>query len=180
MRPTKYISLVKRNGVLFTRFFLAILGLLIFFLPSIPMRGQSADLAAKSQRGSELMQSGRFEVAVPIYQDLVRAVPNNPSLLMNLDSALYMTGQNRKAIPQFEAALKLDPDLLPANLFLGASRLRLGESAKTVAALEKGVQVQPEDPEARQMLAEALSAVERFGPTAEHYRKLTIDADFSV
>ena len=107
MRPTKYISLVKRNGFLFTRFFLAILGLLIFFLPSIPMRGQSADLAAKSHRGSELMQSGRFEVAVPIYQDLVRAVPNNPSLLMNLDSALYMTGQNRKAIPQFEAALKL-------------------------------------------------------------------------
>lgn len=165
---------------LFTRFSLAILGLLIFFLPSIPMRGQSADLAAKPQRGSKLMQAGRFEEAVPIYQDLVRAVPNNPGLLMNLGLALPMAGQNREAISQFEAALKLDPNLLPANLFVGARHLRLGESAKAVAPLEKVVQAQPEDPEARQMLAEGLSAVERFGPTAEHSRKLTIDADFPV
>jgi hypothetical protein len=56
----------------------------------------------------------------------------------------------------------------------------LGESAKAVTPLEKGVQAQQEDPEARQMLAEALSAMERFGPTAEHYRNLIIDADFPV
>jgi Flp pilus assembly protein TadD len=144
------------------------------------MRRQPADLAAKPQRGSELMQAGQFEEAVPIYQDLVRAVPNNPGLLMNLGLALHMAGQNREAIPQLEAALKLDPNLLPANLFLGASHLRLGESAKAVAPLEKGVQAQQEDPEARQMLAEALSAMERFGTAAERYRKLTIDADFPV
>ncbi|MBI1941753.1 MAG: tetratricopeptide repeat protein, partial [Acidobacteria bacterium] len=166
-RRLKYHLLVSRKT------YFVILGFLILSLLSVSSWCQTADLVEKSRRGSELMRAGKFDEAVPIYQDLVRAVPNNPGLLLNLGLALHMAGQNQRAIPQFEAALKLDPNLLPASLFLGASHLRLGEPAKAVPPLQKVVKSQPEDREARQMLAEALFSLERFGAAAEHYRRLT-------
>ena len=36
----------------------------------------------------KLMAAGKFEEAVPAYRDLVRAVPSNPGLIMNLGMAV--------------------------------------------------------------------------------------------
>ena len=67
--------------------------------------GQSEDLVAKSQRAKELMASGKFADAIPLYRELNRAVPNNAGLMLNLGMALHMAGEDRKAIPQLEAAV---------------------------------------------------------------------------
>lgn len=119
------------------------------------------------------MAAGRFEEAVPIYRDLVRAVPDNPGLIMNLGLALHMAGQDRQAIPHFEAALNLEPSLFPANLFLGASYLRLGEPARAIGPLEKAVHSEPGNKDARRLLADALYGVKRFEDATQHYAKLS-------
>src|SRR5713226_8352886 len=81
---------------------------------------QSDDLAVKSQRSMEFMAEGKFVEAIPLYRELNQAVLNNPGLMLNLGMALHMAGDDRESIPQLEAAVKLDPKLAPAWLFLGA------------------------------------------------------------
>ena len=78
---------------------------------------QPDDLARKSQRAKELMAEGKFVQAIPLYRELIQAVPNNPGLMLNLGMALHMAGKEREAIPELEAATKLDPTLAPAWLF---------------------------------------------------------------
>ena len=56
---------------------------------------QSADLAGRSQAAAAAMQKGSFDEAARMYQELVRAVPGDAGLLMNLGMALAMGGNVR-------------------------------------------------------------------------------------
>ncbi len=139
---------------------------------------QPEDLALRAQRGKELMAAGRFAEAAVVYNELVTALPGNPGLLLNLGMAYQMAGEVRQAIPQFQAALKLQPDLLPASLFLGASHMKAGQPALAVAPLRRVVGAQPAHKEARQMLADALLALERFDQAVDHFVRLSsLDPD---
>ena len=89
------------------------------------------------------MASGRFEEAIPIYRQMVKAEPGNPGLLLNLGLAQHMAGHEREAIPTFEAVLKSQPDSLPALISLGSARLALNQPAEAIAPLRKAVNVNP-------------------------------------
>lgn len=129
--------------------------------------------AELSQRGSELMAAGRYAEAVPVYRDLVKAVPGNAGPLLNLGMALHLSGQDGEALAPLEAALKLNPDSAPAALFLGTARLSLGRTAAAVAPLQKAVRLQPENSQARAMLANALVALDRHAEAEPHLRRLS-------
>jgi tetratricopeptide (TPR) repeat protein len=133
---------------------------------------QSEELALKSRRAKELMAAGRYAEAVPIYEELVRAVPGNPGLVLNLGLAEHMAGQHRQSIPHFEAVLKVDPENLPARLSLGAAHLELGEPALAVAPLQKAVAADAGNNQARGMLAQALLSLGRAQEAAANFRKL--------
>jgi len=134
---------------------------------------QSDELALKSRRARDLMAAGQFAEAIPIYEELVRAVPGNPGLLLNLGLAEHMAGQNRKAIPHLEAVWKADPRNLPARLSLGAAYLEMGEPARAVGPLEGVVRDDAANTDARGLLAQALLAVGRAKEAAVHFQKLT-------
>ncbi len=133
---------------------------------------QPDDLAAMSQRAKEFMAEGKFADAVPLYRELNQAVPNNPGLLLNLGMALHMAGDERKSITQLEAAVKLDPKLAPAWLFLGAARLQLGQTPAAVDALKTVLRLQPDHRDALDMLAGALESLGRAVEAAEQYQRL--------
>src|ERR1700682_2287933 len=133
---------------------------------------QSDDLAAKSQRAQEFMAEGKFADAVPLYRELNLAVPNNAGLLLNLGMALHMAGEEHKSIPQLEAAVKLDPKLAPAWLFLAAARLQLGQAPSAIQAVQTVLSLQPDHPGALEILAAALLSLNRAAEAAEQYRKL--------
>ncbi len=134
---------------------------------------QSNDLAVKSQKAKEYMGDGRFADAVPIYEELVKALPANPGLHLNLALALQMSGRLNDAVPEFQRVLKADPANLPALLSLGATHLSLNEPAKAIPYLEKTLTLQPADPNPRGMLANALLSLDRPKDAALHFRKLT-------
>jgi tetratricopeptide (TPR) repeat protein len=134
---------------------------------------QSPDLAEKSHRAKDLMAAQRFEEAVPIYRELVRALPDNPGLVMNLGLALDYSGHKREALEEFEKVLQLEPSNGLALLFLGTTYLDLGEAAKALNPLEKLVSVQPENPDAQQALAETCLALRKFEHAAESFQKLS-------
>ncbi len=134
---------------------------------------QSEELAEQSHRAKELMAQGRFEEAIPIYQHLVKAIPGNPGLILNLGLAEQMAGHARQAVPHFEAVLKVQPESVPALTSLGMAELQLNEPRAAIAPLEKLLRVQPDDQNARGMLAGAYLSLKRAGEAAQQYRKLT-------
>ena len=150
----------------------------LYLLPGsiLPLRSQDSDVGSKSQAGKQLMAEGRYAEAVPVYRQLVEALPGNSGLLLNLGMAIHLSGQDREAIPQFAAASRLQPDLFPAALFLGAANLRLGRNAEAVAPLQKAVRLQPDSRDASSMLAEALVGLERYAEAEPHLRRLTVMA----
>jgi predicted Zn-dependent protease len=134
---------------------------------------QSPDLAEKSHHAKDLMAAQQFEQAVPIYRGLVRALPGNPGMLMNLGLALDYSGHKREALAEFEKVLKLEPSNELALLFLGTTYLDLGEAARALPPLEKLTKAEPENREAQEALAEARLALKRFGPAAQGLEELS-------
>jgi len=134
---------------------------------------QSPDLAEKSHHAKDLMAAQQFEQAVPIYRELVRALPGNPGIVMNLGLALVYSGHKREALGEFEKVLKLEPSSGLALLFLGTTYLDLGEAARALPPLEKLAKAEPENREAQEALAEGRLALKRFAPAADSFEKLS-------
>jgi Flp pilus assembly protein TadD len=109
----------------------------------------NATLAAQ---GKQLMSAGRYAEAVPVYRELVAALPGNPGLLLNLGMALHLSGASREAVAPLAAASRLQPDSF------GAARFRSGQARAAIAPLQKAVRLRPDDGEARSQLVDALVA----------------------
>jgi len=136
------------------------------------LSGQSADPAEDSERARRLVASGQPEKAIPIYQQLVKAVPNNPGLMTNLGIAQQMAGHPREAIEQFNAVLSMDPEYLNARLFLGLADLEAGKLQEAIGQLEKVIARQPGNGLARWKLGEAYLSTGDNVRAAEDYRLL--------
>ena len=140
-------------------------------LSSSAIAAQPIDTAEKWRRASELMQAEKPAEAIPLYRELVTAFPRDPSFGVNLAIAQYKAHLYRDAIAECDALLKLQPKLFSAWLFLGASQLDLGDSASAATALQKAVDLNPEDRNARLMLADAMLAQDRYAQAAGQYEQ---------
>src|SRR5207302_1198425 len=108
---------------------------------------QSEVLSAQSQQAKQLMASGRYSEAIPIYQQVVKAVPNNVGLILNLGIAQHMAGGHYcEAIAHFQTSLEPHPKTWYA---LGHSYEAL--SQQTFEKLQK---LAPESPYVMELLAE--------------------------
>src|SRR5215831_5223325 len=143
------------------------------FFFTVAIWGQSEDLAREVERARQLMQSGQFEQAIPIYERAVREMPGNPGVLLNLGLAEHMAGRERQAIPHLEAVLKSQPNHVPALTALAQSRLALNQPKLAIPPLEKLVAAEPKNREARGMLAAALLDLGRFDEAAARYREVS-------
>jgi len=146
--------------------------LLLFFF-ALVLGAQTEEQARDSERAKQMMAAGRFEEAIPIYRQLVQALPGNTGLLLNLALAEHMAGHEREAIPHFEAVLKVQPNLTPASFSLAQAHLALNQPAQAIAPLKKVVAAEPKNADARGMLASALLDLGRAGESASQYRELT-------
>jgi predicted Zn-dependent protease len=147
--------------------------LLVLLLSCTAAAAQPSDLAARGRAAAEAMSAGRFEEAARIYRELLKALPNEPGLLMNLGMALAMAGHEEEAIAPLERAVKLNPKLLPAYLFLGSSYLARGDAARAIPPLERVVAAETSDVESRRMLAQAYAAVGRHADAVRQIERIT-------
>ncbi|HSM76565.1 MAG TPA: tetratricopeptide repeat protein [Bryobacteraceae bacterium] len=136
---------------------------------------QNGDLAALSRQVKQLMAEGHFEEAIPICERLVKAVPGNAGLLLNLGLAEEMAGHPARAIPKLEEALRLEPNNIPALTSLANSQLQADQPKAAIAPLKKLLALQPANHNARGMLAGALLNLGDLDEALTQYRKLTAD-----
>lgn len=140
---------------------------------SFALQAQSPELAGKSRRGKELMAAGRYADAVPVYRELVQAVPGNPGLLLNLGMAYHMAGQDRDAIREFARVLKLQPAAYPALMMSAVSHMRLGEPAAAIPLFGRALAINPKEAEARSMIADALLMTGQTARAIPHLKIIT-------
>jgi predicted Zn-dependent protease len=136
---------------------------------------QNEDLAALSRTVKQLMAAGRFEEAIPICEQLVKAMPGSPGLVLNLGLAEEMAGHPGKAVSRFEDVLKAEPGNVPALTSLATVQLQLNHPQLALAPLKKLLTLEPSNHDARGMLAGALMGVDQFEEAAAQYRKLTLE-----
>jgi predicted Zn-dependent protease len=132
--------------------------------------GQEMNPSQETRRAGQLVREGKPQEAIPIYLQLIRILPGHPELLINLCVAEFKAKQYESAVQHAEAALKLNPDLPAANLFLGASNLELGQYTSAIAPLEAALTAMPADRNARLMLAEALSGAARYEEALKQFQ----------
>lgn len=147
--------------------------LLIPLLVASCLCAQTNAQAQRAAQAKQLLASERFAEAAVIYGALAREIPNNPGLLLNYGMALHLGGQDAQAIAPLQAALKLNPAIPPALLFLAASYLRTGQPAQAISPLEKLLQLEPKHPEARPMLIDAALSSNQPSRALPHLEKLT-------
>ena len=94
-----------------------------FLLQQFPLYAQIRRACAEIASSERIDGARAIRRAVPIYQELCRALPSNPGLRLNLALAYQMSGQHQEAVPEFERVLKAEPNNQPALLSLGASYL---------------------------------------------------------
>ncbi len=104
----------------------------VLLLTAATLCAQPGDPAQQAQKARELVVAGKPDEAIPIYLELARAAPNDAAILVNLCIAEFKARRFRDTAGHAEAALKLQPDSLAANLFLGASYSQLGENARAI------------------------------------------------
>ena len=136
---------------------------------------QEQDLADLSHKAKELMAAGHFEEAIPICKQLVKAVPGNPGLILNLGMAEEMAGHPGEAAPRFEEVLKIEPKNARALISLATVQLQLNHPQLAVAPLKTLLKLEPSNHDARGMLAETLMGLDQFDEAAAEYRKLTAE-----
>jgi predicted Zn-dependent protease len=139
----------------------------------VTARQTSDALAARAAEGAAAMSAGRFEDAATIYLEVSSARPGDAGLLLNLGMARYMGGHPAEALAPLQKALRLQPTLAPASLFLGATLLDLGRVSDAVPPLARAVTAMPKNAEARELLSRAYLEGSQFAKAVQHYRVLT-------
>lgn len=132
----------------------------------------TGEVRTQADKATAALEAGRFAEAIELLEGLVKQMPGDAGLHLNLGMALTMGGQAARAVPVLQRALTLQPGMLPANLFLGLAQLDLGAPDKAVTSLERVVATDPDNAYARQALGQAYSMLDRHDKAVEQFEFL--------
>ena len=110
----------------------------LLFCSVVSLVAQTDALAQKSQQAKHLMAEGRFADAIPVYEELCRALPSNPGLRLNLALAYQMAGKPGKAVPEFEQVLRVDPSNRAGLAISGRNLSRVERTCEGGSLPDKG------------------------------------------
>lgn len=82
------------------------------------LAGHQGDTDAMRQLAGLYMSSGQFDTALKLMVDAVRKQPDSAVLQFNLGIVLARAGKEKEALSAINAALRLDPTMIPAYTWL--------------------------------------------------------------
>jgi tetratricopeptide (TPR) repeat protein len=112
-----------------------------------------------------------YAAAIQKYERLASLQPNSANVLNNLGLACHMAGRLREAVGALQKALRLEPDMLSANLILGMDYIQLDEAEQAIAPLERVLRKDGNNRDALFALASAHFALKHFYPAAKVYQR---------
>jgi Flp pilus assembly protein TadD len=82
----------------------------------------------------------------------LRSDPAMPEIQNNLGALLARDGHVAEALPHFEAAVRLKPDLESAQVNLGVALVRIGRPGEAVPHLRAALAINPANAQAQRVL----------------------------
>lgn len=123
--------------------------------PVSPDEHNPEALAEKSRHAKQAMLENRYAEAIALYRELVKALPDNPGLRMNLAIALDKSGHPSEAIPEIERVTRASPSSTAAWFLLGLAYQQLNQPHNAIAPLSEAVRLDPNNADALLELADA-------------------------
>src|SRR5438046_3076289 len=81
-----------------------------------------------ARAGVEAQNQGRLDVAIEEFRKVTQIAPDLPAAFVNLGAAYVQKRDYPLAIPAFERALVLNPELIGAQQMLGTALLAVGNA----------------------------------------------------
>ena len=126
---------------------------------------------AHRERAIEADASGDWPEAVRQFQMAVELAPDDAVLRLSLAIAHDRAGNSRAALPDLEAALRLDAELTQAHYVLGTLLERGGRDDEAINRFTVAVAQDPQSAEAQLRLANALRRTGRVEASLVPYRR---------
>jgi len=120
------------------------------FFAVLPCSPQSApsrqqQIESHSRKAQEYLKENKLDLAASEFGAIVALDPKNVDARGNLGVLLFFQGKYADAIPQFHAALKLQPDLWKIQALLGVAEKRTGDIEEARGDLESAFPKVPEE-----------------------------------
>jgi len=125
---------------------------------------QAIDLALQHHNEGDLPK------AESIYQQILRANPNQPTALHYLGVIAHQVGKNDISIGLIKNAISIKPDYAEAYSNLGNALQQLGQFDEAVAALNKALAIKPNYGQARFNLGVLLYENSQYKEAAEQFK----------
>ena len=93
------------------------------------------------QLATAMYLSQDYSPALPMLQELARQEPRSAELRFFVGDSLLHLENAEGAVPELEAAVRLDPKLLPAHASLGLAYARTGKPAEAIPHLSAALAV---------------------------------------
>jgi tetratricopeptide (TPR) repeat protein len=142
-----------------------------------PMAAQGSPQKEQQSGVPELYQQAEQEFNTGAYGEACRDFKRfaeqdaSASSWSNYGVSCQLAGQTQDAIHALEQAVRLDPDLVPANLILGIEYVKSGRPSDAVPLFKAVLKQQPDNRDALIDLATAHFAMREFTSAADYFRR---------
>jgi tetratricopeptide (TPR) repeat protein len=104
-------------------------------------------------QATELVELGRLEEALTIFQTLLKTDSNNATLWNNVGIILFRQGEYREAVNAFGQAADTDTEFTNALYNKSLALVNLGKDTEALRHLDKLLKINPHDTEAQSQRA---------------------------
>lgn len=116
------------------------------------------------------MQRQEYAAAERTYRRLIPQAPEMAELRSNLGLACFMQKKIPCAIEALQSALRLNQDLFLPNYLLGQIEFQQGRYPEARRLVERALELQPRQPEARQLLIATLVGLKEYERAIDEWR----------
>jgi len=104
-------------------------------------------------QATELVELGRLDEALAIFQALLKTDSNNATVWNNLGIILFRQGKYREAVNAFGQVTEINPQFANAWFNKSLALVHLGKDTEALRALDKVLKLNPRDKEAQSQRA---------------------------
>jgi len=122
-------------------------------------------------RAVAMVQSGKWDQAIGLLDNLLQSTPNNLKVRNLLGLALTGKGDLKKANEEFQAALGIDPGFYPALKNLAINELTLRQNSKAEKHFMAALKLAPHDPVSHAYLGALAFRRAEYKRAADHFRE---------